>query len=142
MPQIPPTVEDAVMRTLAKDPLQRFVSVADFASVLGDALFATQPPLLSGSVERGLQNQIARPDGEVPLVSVPAPSEQEHSSYTTPLHLQTVYSVSPPPTTQSHPVLKQPKYSLAQTNRRVSVQEQNRERMLQRLWRTYEELFA
>src|SRR5436305_9394149 len=36
MPQLPPAIEDAVMRTLAKDPLQRFVSVADFASVLGD----------------------------------------------------------------------------------------------------------
>ncbi len=43
LPQLPPTVEDAVFRALAKDPYHRFHSVQDFAAVLEEVCCATQP---------------------------------------------------------------------------------------------------
>jgi serine/threonine protein kinase len=150
--ELPSAVEDAVMRTLAKDPLQRFISVADFASVLSDAFFATQLLSLNGFVEHGPQDQSALPAARVSLVTVLSPSEQEPSDNTTQPLLKTVpridrghelaQSVSSAFTTHSHHPSKQTKSSIARTTRRLSVQEQNRERMLQRLRCTYEELFA
>ena len=48
---LPPAVENIVLCTLAKEPQQRFVSVADFASALEEAFFATQPLHLRSSDE-------------------------------------------------------------------------------------------
>ncbi len=150
MKELPPAVEDAVMRTLAKDPQERFACVADFALALGEAFFATQPLLLSDSIEHGLLERSALPVAHVPLGSVLSAGEQELFDNTTQPVLTTVPHLNrahelvktPQPTARGHVVSRQNKHAVAQTRGRVSVQEQNRERMLQRLRHTYEELFT
>jgi len=104
--ELPPAVEDTVMRALAKDPKLRFANVTDFASALQKAFSVRQRPSLSASTI-------------------------EH----TPDVLQPLPSLSPQAGT---PGQKQ----ATQTRKQVLLQEQNRKRMLQRLRRTYEELFA
>ena len=48
LPDLPVAAEEAVFKALAKDPVQRFASVTDFASALEEASFATQPCSLYG----------------------------------------------------------------------------------------------
>ena len=147
MKELPSAVEEAVMRTLAKDPQERFACVTDFALALGDACFATQPLLPSDSVEHRLLDQRALPTAHVPPGSVLSSGEQELFDNTTQPNLSTVPHLNrvhelgktPQPTVHGHAVSK---HAVAQTRRRVSVQEQNRARMLQRLRHTYEELFT
>jgi serine/threonine protein kinase len=176
--ELPPAVEDTVMGALAKDPQQRFVSVADFAKTLSQAFFATQSLSLGESVAQESLDQSALPSTGVSFGSVLLPSELEHEpldqsalpatdvsfgsvlspseqesvdNATQPLfktgpHIEReqepVRGVSSQPTTQQQTILDQTRHSATQANRGVSVQEQNRKRMLQRLRRTYEELFA
>ena len=59
LPQLPAGVEETIFGALAKDPRQRFVSVTDFASVLAEALQATQPLSPSGSHEHHAQDEFA-----------------------------------------------------------------------------------
>lgn len=152
MKELPPAVEAVVMRALAKDPLERFVSVADFAKALSEAFFATQLLSLGESVEHGLQDQSALPAAHVSVVSMLPPDGQKSSDNATqPLltagpqisseheRARRVFSQT---TTHSHVAFRQTRYSVRLVNREISVQEQNRKRMLQRLRRIYDELFA
>ena len=150
MKELPLAVEEAVMRTLAKDPQERFACVTDFALALGDAFFATRPLLLSDSVEHRLLDQSALPAAHVPPGSVLSSGEQGLFDNTTQPMLSTVPHLNrahelvktPQPTAHGHAVSKQAKHAVAQTRGRVSVQAQNCQRMRQRLRHTYEELFA
>jgi serine/threonine protein kinase len=65
LPHLSPVVEDAIFGTLAKDPAQRFPTVQDFASVLEEACFATQPIALRLSQEQ-----------ELPPLTTPGPVTQ------------------------------------------------------------------
>jgi serine/threonine protein kinase len=74
LPHLAPPVEDAVFGALAKDPQQRFATVQDFAFVLEEACFSTQPLPLHPSIEVGSSEH--RPQ---PIMSpVPATSKQHH----------------------------------------------------------------
>ena len=75
LPQLPPAVEDAVFGALAKDPQHRFPTVQDFATVLEEAFFATQPLALPGSVEQEAQEEITC--ARAPSGPAPWPSEWE-----------------------------------------------------------------
>ncbi len=95
--ELPPAVEDAVYGALAKDPGQRFDSVTDFATVLEEAFFATQPLSQEGGL--GDLTALLREDStslpvlspsegptQKPLVNVPAASHLELSPLSEHLH--------------------------------------------------------
>ncbi len=117
LPHLPPAVEDVVFGALAKEPRQRFGCVADFATVLEEACFATQPLWLRGSVEPGSQDQIVPSVARTTPVSVPSRSEQDCSNEATQPRLKVtqridrepelVSDVSPRPPTHSQIVSQQ-----------------------------------
>ncbi len=49
VPELPPAVDDVILRALAKDPRQRFPSIIDFASALEQAATGQQPIRLPGA---------------------------------------------------------------------------------------------
>jgi serine/threonine protein kinase len=145
--EFPSAIEDAVLGALAKDPEQRFGSVTDFATVLEEAFFATQPLLLDD-----------KPLGQSALHSaystdspVPSPSALDHSDEATQPSLKVIQrvdhspelmpSISPPPVIDRQSTLEQS--SPIHPQARVSVlQNQNRVRMLGRLRRSYSDLMS
>ncbi len=80
-PHLPAAVDAVILRTLAKNPLERFPSVSDFARVLQQALLAELSPSPYG---------IYTPT----YISPPASSQPSRTSYTT--H-RTSADTSPPP---------------------------------------------
>ncbi len=52
VPDISPAIDEAVSRTLAKNPDQRFTCVGDFAVALEHAVYAPQLPLIEGQVQK------------------------------------------------------------------------------------------
>lgn len=80
VPLLPAGVQETVFGALAKDPLQRFVSVTDFATVLGEAMQSTQPLWLSGSREHHPQDESASLPARAPSI---VPSEQDATNETT-----------------------------------------------------------
>jgi serine/threonine protein kinase/DNA polymerase III delta prime subunit len=127
LPTLPPAVEDAIFGALAKDPGQRFACVTDFATVLEEAFFATQPLQLDTSVEREGQDQIRRPLAQVAPLPVPSSSQQTHPEEPTQPRLaavlrierrqEVVPSVSLQPILYDHTVSKPTRPTLVQTNR-------------------------
>ena len=147
VPDLAPAVEDAVFGALAKDPGQRFGSVTDFAQVLEEAFFATQPLQLRGD----------SPDQATLLLthstSSPAASssEQDHSDGATQPRLKAVQRIdrSPEPGASVSP--RSTIHRQLGTSQSLSAQEptpvsaghdQNRVRMLRRLRRAYSEIMS
>ncbi len=127
IPGLPSAVEDAVMGALAKDPRHRFPTVQDFATVLEEAFFATQPLFFSASV--ALEGPEASTRPLAPAIAGPAPStsDQEHSDEATHPRLGMVARiqqvqeagrhVSIHPVVQSQNSSRLTRSSIAQTNR-------------------------
>ena len=121
--ELPPAVEDAVFRALAKERGQRFERVADFATALSEALFATQPLLLRESFEHRARGQATLPLTRSANSLVPLSSEQGHSDNTKQSVLgigrerELVSSACSLSTIHSQTVPKQTGRSLSQTNR-------------------------
>ena len=74
VPEVPPSVEQALLRALAKEPAQRFPTIGDFAR----ALTSTSVSLISGesAVESSRQTTIA----VLPFVNASASEENEYFS--------------------------------------------------------------
>jgi serine/threonine protein kinase len=127
IPGLPGAVEDAVLGALAKDPRHRFPTVQDFATVLEEAFFATQPLLLSMSILHEEQEESTRPLAHVVAGPASSLSRQESSDDPTLPRLETVSSlpreqewerhVSSHPVVQSQNVSRSTRSSVAQTNR-------------------------
>jgi serine/threonine protein kinase len=80
LPHLSPAVEDVVLGALAKNPQHRFSSVQDFATMLEEAFYATQPLSLGESVEHGTQDETMRPMTPVRLVPMtrgPDPTDDD-----------------------------------------------------------------
>jgi hypothetical protein len=105
LPHLPPAVEDAVFGALAKDPEQRFATVQDFAMVLEEACFATQPLVLQVSQSQ----EIAASSWQSVLIS-PQREESEQKLRS---------EMTPGPVTQRHLASQQTKLSVAQRNRQA-----------------------
>jgi serine/threonine protein kinase len=90
LPELPPAVEDAVFGALAKDPGQRFESVTDFATVLEEAFFATQPlfEVVGPRDQTASLRQDSPSEGPTQnqLMNVPAVSDLELSPFSEHLH--------------------------------------------------------
>ncbi len=71
LPELPLAVEDAVFGALAKDPLRRFSTVQDFATVLEEACFATQSLPAISSISTAFPQHMAEPDTLVLRPSMP-----------------------------------------------------------------------
>src|SRR5262249_22997505 len=115
--------------------------------------FGTQliPP--GGPVEYRLQDQSALPAAHASVVSAPSAGGPEPADSVVQPFLTVVPHIdrehelaqkdSSQTTTHEHVSFEQNRYStVIPASRGIAVQEQNRKRMLQRLHRTYEELFA
>ncbi len=147
VPDLAPAVEDAVFGALAKDPGQRFGSVTDFAQVLAEAFFATQPLQLRGD----------SPDQASLLLthstSSPAASssEQDHSDGATQPRLKAVQRIDRSPELGASVSPRSTIHRQLGTSQSLSAQEptpapaghnQNRVRMLRRLRRAYSEIMS
>ncbi len=111
-PHLSPAIEDVVMGALAKDPQRRFSCVQDFALMLEEAFFATQPLSLNEPAEDRPLDQSARPATRATSsMPVPSTSEEEYSDEPTQPRIKTIQRieeehgrvarVSPPPTARS-----------------------------------------
>ena len=71
IPELTPAIEEVVLRTLAKEPEQRFTRVQDFAEALQDASLATSSPLTfpASIEERKALRNVVKPE---PFWKVPA----------------------------------------------------------------------
>jgi serine/threonine protein kinase/DNA polymerase III delta prime subunit len=77
MPQLSPGVEDTVLGALAKNPVQRFATVQDFAIALEEACFATQILPVSKPVKAALPERRATTSDTLPI---PVVSMQRRSA--------------------------------------------------------------
>ncbi|GAC1357302.1 MAG: hypothetical protein NVSMB38_39520 [Ktedonobacteraceae bacterium] len=122
---LPVAVEEAVFKTLAKDPDHRFACVVDFAVALEDACVTTQP--LSLHEQNGQRTQMQLFPHKTLLVSALPARDQEHASFLTQPILMNTHRTEPKPTLAPmiapEPALQRPldskqtKPSLAQNNR-------------------------
>ncbi|GAC1633059.1 MAG: hypothetical protein NVS4B11_34160 [Ktedonobacteraceae bacterium] len=125
LPDLPVTVEEAVFKTLAKDPDHRFACAGDFAVALEEACFTTQPLSLHEQNRQRIQKQIL--PHKTLFVPAPSASDLERASFLTqPILMSTQRTeprqtlapmIVPEPLLQSPMVSKQVKSSLAQNNR-------------------------
>jgi serine/threonine protein kinase len=83
LPQLPLDAEAVIFKALAKDPEQRFDSVADFATALSDAIFGTQTHPLSGSLEHGEQYRTVLSPTRSTNLPVPATGKQQQDAVLT-----------------------------------------------------------
>src|SRR6266480_1995681 len=72
LPELAPAIEEVVLRSLAKEPEQRFTKVQDFASALQDASLAASTPLTFPAPVEELKvlRSVVKPE---PLWKVPTP---------------------------------------------------------------------
>jgi serine/threonine protein kinase len=133
LPEVPQTVEDAVLRALAKEPGQRFACVTDFATALQNALVSIDQddgPNQFGETLRKSFEQIAH-------VHQSEKHEPASRGYEEPL----AKKPEPAPAVSSHPA-GSALPTLPQSFLRSSQTRKNHERMLRRLRRSYRELLA
>jgi serine/threonine protein kinase len=89
LPELPPAVEETVLRALAKDPQRRFSTVHDFATALEKAFGSPQPLSLASFGESNkAQDEITPPQAHVRLPRTPFPGDHDQSDADTHPRLQ------------------------------------------------------
>jgi eukaryotic-like serine/threonine-protein kinase len=127
-PEIPAEVEEVVLRTLAKEPRQRFPSVAEFATTLEQICqsMGFSPLVLildegqeSSSANMPVISSSAKPDSEVPLLSPFTLSDQEERETELPYTSAAIIS----PVSPSEPVVPKAPEESAATRSLASIED-------------------
>ena len=122
VPTISPTVEQVVLRALAKDPHQRFSSVQDFATMLEEACVASEPLVSHAPLEREVWAQLAPSVAPAAMASevdcsAELPQSRLQPAQRTGDEREPLQGLGARPVVQSPTVSKQTRPSGAQSNR-------------------------